>query len=58
MSGTTANDILALMTQEKITLKNLIDAHIENQGIIGVGLITLEQQLIAIVHAHHKRVHS
>jgi len=49
-----ANDILRAMAKDEITLKDLIDTHIKNQGIIGVGLITLQEQLSAIVDAHHK----
>lgn len=51
-----ANNILKLMVEYKITLKDLIDAHIETQGIIGVGLITLEEELSKIVNAHYKRM--
>ena len=49
-----ANKILETMHSNSITLKDLIDAFIESQGIIGVGLITLQEQLSSIVDAHHK----
>ena len=55
MTEMNANGILKLMCENEITLKDLIDSYIENQGIIGVGLITLEEQLGEIVNAHYRR---
>lgn len=50
---TNVNEILEAMGTHSITLKNLIDAFIKNEGIVGVGLITLQEQLSSIVHAHY-----
>jgi len=50
----TAAGILMLMAEQGITLEELIDAYIENDAIIGVGLITLRDQVTAIVDAHLK----
>ena len=52
--GMNANKILEAMHSNSITLKDLINAFIKNEGIIGVGLITLQEQLSSIVDAHHK----
>ncbi len=49
------NHVLAICVRYEITLKDLIDAHIKNNGIIGVGLITLEEDLVKIVNAHYKK---
>jgi len=50
----TAAGILMLMAEQGITLEELIDAYIEHDAIIGVGLITLRDQVTAIVDAHLK----
>lgn len=50
--GMDANKILEAMHSHSIMLKDLIDAFIKNEGIIGVGLITLQEQLSSIVDAH------
>jgi hypothetical protein len=42
------------LAKDGLTLKDLIDAYVTEGGIIGVGLITLEDQLVGIVRAHHK----
>lgn len=49
-----ANKILEALHSNSITLRDLIDTHIDSAGIIGVGLITLKEQLGAIVDAHHR----
>ena len=53
----TANTILDVMHNNKITFKDLLDAHITNGGIFGVGLITLKDQLVRIVEDHHHHHH-
>jgi hypothetical protein len=46
--------ILAL-AKDGYSLKDVVDFVITDGGIIGVGLITLEEDLVATVQAHHRR---
>ena len=46
-------EVITLMSSHAVTFKELIDGYIELEGIIGVGLITLEKELVKIVDAHH-----
>ena len=48
------NLILDVMHANGITFQDLIDAHIQNGGIFGVGLISLKDQLVRAVEEHHK----
>jgi hypothetical protein len=50
----TAAGILMLMEQHCISIADIIDAVIERDHIIGVGLITVKDQLIKIVDKHLK----
>ena len=50
----TAAGILMLMFLHKISLSDIIDAIIIDQHIIGVGLITMKDQLVEVVNAHLK----
>ena len=50
----TAAGILMLMLLHKISLSDIIDAIIKDQHIIGVGLITMKDQLVEVVNAHLK----
>ena len=50
----TAAGILMLMEQHSISIADIIDAVIERDHIIGVGLITVKDQLIEIVDKHLK----
>jgi hypothetical protein len=43
----TSNQIVDLMVENGIDLKNVLDAVIASNGIIGVGLITLGEDLQA-----------
>lgn len=46
------NRIIEAMLVGEVTLKDLIDGIIERDSIIGVGLITLRDQLNEIVNIH------
>jgi len=50
----TAAGILMLMEQHQISIADIIDAVIERDHIIGVGLITVRDQLMKIVDKHLK----
>jgi hypothetical protein len=50
----TVDDILSTMAENEITLKEVIDGFIEHEHIIGVGLITLREQLTEMVNSHLK----
>ena len=52
--GMTASEVLQLMLDENLTLKDLIDQAIIDDAIIGVGLISLREALADIVNAHLK----
>ena len=50
----TAVRILMVMELHEISVHDLLDAYIDHHGIIGVGLITLRDDLTAAVNAHLK----
>jgi len=50
----TAAGILMLMEQHQISIADIIDAVIARDHIIGVGLITVRDQLMKIVDKHLK----
>jgi len=50
----TAAGILMLMAEQEITLGDLIDAYIAHEDLVGVGLITLRDQLRTIISTHLK----
>jgi len=50
----TAAGVLMLMERHRISIADIIDAVIERDNIIGVGLITVKDQLIEIVDKHLK----
>ncbi len=51
----TKDDLITWMVANDVTMRDVIDVYIEGTGTIGVGLITLEQQLVDIVKSHHTR---
>jgi len=50
----TAAGILMLMEQHRISIADIIDAVIARDHIIGVGLITVRDQLLKIIDKHLK----
>ena len=50
----TADGILMLMERYEISVHDLLDAYIARFGVIGVGLITLRDDLTTAVNAHLK----
>jgi hypothetical protein len=49
-----ADGILMLMELHEISVHDLLDAYIARFGIIGVGLITLRDDLTTAINAHLK----
>ena len=51
----TKNELTFWLDSHEVSIRDVIDTYIEGTGTIGVGLITLEQQLVEIVKSHHTR---
>ena len=51
----TKDALVTWMLDNDVSIRDVVDAYIEGTGTIGVGLITLEQQLVEIVKSHHTR---
>lgn len=44
--------VIEQMNHDHISLETLIDGHIAGEGIVGVGLITLRNELNSMVNKH------
>jgi hypothetical protein len=53
--GANVSVLFDKMVEAEVSIADIIDHYIEVNGIIGVGLITMEEQLSAVVNAHHKK---
>ena len=47
-------EIIYLLVDNDIVIEDVIDAIIKENGIIGVGLITLADDLVKHIHSHIK----
>ena len=50
----THETIVQMLKDEQLTLTDVIDAVIDLNGIVGVGLITLGDQMQSYIHYHKK----
>jgi len=44
-----AKEHLAALTKDEVAIEDLLEAYITEAGIIGVGLITLEEELLRVI---------